>query len=188
MMAAPGMRITAGTHRGRLLKARPGLQTRPTTALVREALFNIIGASIEGATVLDLFSGAGTLGIEALSRGAARVTFVERERACATIVAENLATTGFAQRAEVHTADALDWLKAHRGDLTCYNLILLDPPYRSADAVATLRLLDTLPLRPEALIVAEHHRAVSIPELRQLHALRRQAYGSTQLSFFRNQA
>lgn len=187
-MAAPGTRITAGTHRGQLLKTRPGLQTRPTTALVREALFNIIGASIEGATVLDLFSGVGTLGIETLSRGAARVTFVERERACATIVAENLAATGFAQRAEVHSADALDWLKAHRGDLTVYNLILLDPPYRSANAVETLRLLDTLSLRPEGLVVAEHHRVVSIPELQHLHPIRHQVYGSTRLSFFRNRA
>jgi 16S rRNA (guanine(966)-N(2))-methyltransferase RsmD len=184
-MAAPGTRITAGTHRGRLLKTRPGLGTRPTTALVREALFNIIGGTIEGATVLDLFSGGGTLGIEALSRGAARVTFVDREQACATIVAENLAATGFAQRAEVHSADAVDWLKAHRGDLAVYNLILLDPPYRSRDVIETLRLLDTLPLRPESVVVAEHHGAVTMPSLERLRPLRRQAYGSTGLSFFR---
>jgi len=184
-MAAPGTRITAGTHRGRILKTRAGLETRPTTALVREALFNIIGASIEGATVLDLFSGGGTLGFEALSRGAARVTFVDRAQACATIVAENLAATGFAQRAEVHSADALVWLKAHRSDLSAFNLILLDPPYRSTAMAETLHRLDSLPLRPEALVAAEHHRLASIPALERLQPLRQHDYGSTRLSFFR---
>ena len=184
-MAAPGTRITAGTHRGRMLRTPPGLHTRPTTALVREALFNTIGASIEGATVLDLFSGAGTIGIEALSRGAARATFVERARACATIVAENLATTGFAPCAEVHSADAFDWLKAHRRDLATYNLIVLDPPYRSTAAAESLRLLDTLPLRPEALVVAEHHRAAVMPALQRLQPLRQRDYGTTRLSFYR---
>jgi 16S rRNA (guanine966-N2)-methyltransferase len=184
-MAAPGTRITAGSHRGRILKTRAGLDTRPTTALVREALFNIIGASIEGATVLDLFSGGGTLGLEALSRGAARVTFVDRAQACATIVAENLAATGFAQRAEVHSADALDWLKAHRSDLSSFNLILLDPPYRSTAVAETLERLDSLPLKPEALVVAEHHRLAPIPKLVRLQRVRQDDYGSTRLSFFR---
>jgi 16S rRNA (guanine(966)-N(2))-methyltransferase RsmD len=184
-VAAPGTRITAGSHRGRLLKTRPGLETRPTTALVREALFNIIGTSIEGTTVLDLFSGGGTLGIEALSRGAARAIFVDRQRACVTIVAENLAATGFAQRAEVHSADALDWLKAHRSDLKAFNLIVLDPPYRSTAAAETLRLLDTLSLRPEALVVAEHHRVAAMPDVHRLQSLRRDDYGATRLSFFR---
>jgi len=187
-MAAPGTRITAGTHRGRRLRTPPGLETRPTTALVREALFNMIGPSIEGATVLDLFAGAGTLGIEALSRGAARVTFVDRARGCATIVAENLATMGFAPRAEVHSADALDWLKAHRADLTGYNLILLDPPYRSTAASEILGALDGFPLRPAALVVAEHHRAAVLPTLQHLQPLPQRTYGATRLSFFRYQA
>lgn len=187
-MAALGTRVTAGTHRGRRLRTPPGLETRPTTALVREALFNMIGASIEGATVLDLFAGAGTLGIEALSRGAARVTFVERARGCATIVAENLATMGFAPRAEVHSADALDWLKADRADLANYNLILLDPPYRSTAAAETLRVLDGLPMRPAALVVVEHHRAATLPTLEHLEPLTQRVYGATRLSFFRYQA
>lgn len=187
-VTAPGTRITAGTHRGRLLKTRPGLETRPTTSLVREALFNIIGRSIEEARVLDLFSGGGTLGIEALSRGAARVTFVDRHRACATIVAENLAATGFAQRAEVHSADALDWLKAHRSDLKDFNLIVLDPPYRSTAVAETLRLLDTMPLRPQTLVVAEHHRAAAMPAPARLQLVRQDDYGATRLTFYRSPA
>src|SRR6266513_3379816 len=129
-MSGAATRVTAGTSRGRLLKTPPGRSVRPTTSLVREALFNIIGDSIRGARVLDLFAGAGTLGLEALSRGAASATFVECDRACANIVAENLAATGFAQQGDVVSADAIGWLKARAGDLATYNLLLLDPPYR----------------------------------------------------------
>src|SRR6202040_2963897 len=116
-MSRPVTRVTAGSSRGRVLKNPAGGSPRPPTSLVREALFNIIGDSIRGARVLDLFAGAGTLGIEALSRGAARATFVERDRACANIVAENLAATGFAQQGDVVSADAIEWLRAPTGDL-----------------------------------------------------------------------
>src|SRR5437867_11689006 len=95
-MSGPATRVTAGTSRGRVLKTPPGRATRPTTSLVREALFNIIGDSIRGARGLDLFDGAGTLGIEALSRGTAPATFVERDSTCANIVAETLTETRFA--------------------------------------------------------------------------------------------
>jgi 16S rRNA (guanine966-N2)-methyltransferase len=187
-MTGPATRVTAGTSRGRLLKTPPGRATRPTTALVREALFNIIGDSIRGARVLDLFAGAGTLGVEALSRGAASATFVERDRACATIVAENLAATGFAQQGDVANADAIDWLRAHDGDLGAYNLLLLDPPYQdSATLTAALQALDLAPLRKEALLVVEHHRSQPLPALERLSFVRDRDYGATRLTFFRYQ-
>lgn len=184
-MPAPGTRITAGTHRGRRLKTRSGSATRPTTALVRQALFNIIGDSIKGASVLDLFAGAGTLGIEALSRGAVRATFVDRERACANIVSENLAAMGFAQQGEVHCAPVVDWLKAHQGELSRYNLIVLDPPYRDADLTGTLAVLDRAPLRTDALLVIEHHRDQALPATERLRFVRQRDYGMTRLSFAR---
>jgi 16S rRNA (guanine966-N2)-methyltransferase len=187
-MPGPGTRVTAGTSRGRPLKTPPGRATRPTTALVREALFNIIGDSIRGARVLDLFAGAGTLGIEALSRGAASATFVERDRTCANIVAENLAATGFAQQGDVASADATAWLRAHESDLTTYNLLLLDPPYRDSRAVTeTLQSLDRARLRDEALVVVEHHRDQPLPSLVHLARLRDRDYGTTRLTFFRYQ-
>jgi 16S rRNA (guanine966-N2)-methyltransferase len=156
--------------------------------MVREALFNIIGDSIRGARVLDLFAGAGTLGIEALSRGAAVATFVERNGACATIVAENLAATGFAQQGDVAHADAIDWLRAHDSDLGAYNLLLLDPPYRdSATLAAALEALDRAPLRNEALLVVEHHRSQALPALERLTFVRDRDYGATRLTFFRYQ-
>ena len=185
-MPGPATRVTAGASRGRLLKTPPGRATRPTTSLVREALFNIIGDSIRGARVLDLFAGAGTLGIEALSRGAASATFVERDRACANIVAENLAATGFAQQGDVASADASDWLTAHDGDLATYNLLLLDPPYRDSGAItSTLQALDQAALREQALVVVEHHRDQPLPSLPHLAQVLERDYGTTRLTFFR---
>src|SRR5438105_7020059 len=187
-MPGAATRVTAGACRGRLLKTPPGRATRPTTSLVREALFNIIGDSIRGAQVLDLYAGAGTLGIEALSRGAASATFVERDRTCATIVAENLATTGFAQQGDVASADAIDWLTAHSGGLAAYNLLLLDPPYRDgATLSAALEALDQAPLRDQALVVAEHYRGQPLPPLQRLRQVRERDYGTTRLTFFRYQ-
>ena len=187
-MTGPATRVTAGTSRGRLLKTPPGRATRPTTSLVREALFNIIGDSIRGARVLDLFAGAGTLGVEALSRGAASATFVERDRACATIVAENLAATGFAPQGDVANVDAIDWLRAHEGDLGAYNLLLLDPPYQDTAALTSaLQALDRAPLRNQALLVVEHHRNQPLPTLQRLSPVRDRDYGATRLTFFRYQ-
>jgi 16S rRNA (guanine(966)-N(2))-methyltransferase RsmD len=136
--------------------------------------------------VVDLFAGSGALGIEALSRGAPRVIFVDSERACANIVTENLAATGFAQRGDVVRADATDWLKAHRVDLSDYNLLLLDPPYRSSGLLQeTLQLLDQSPLRAEALVVVEHHRSEKLPQVTRLKEVRQSEYGTTQLTFLR---
>jgi 16S rRNA (guanine966-N2)-methyltransferase len=179
-------RVTGGELRGRGLRTRPGSQTRPTTALVREAIFNIIGDSIRGARVLDLFAGSGSVGIEALSRGAERVVFVDRERTCANIVTENLALTGLAQRAGVATAEAIDWLKAHPGDLTVFNLIVLDPPYHDAVLDRALALLDQTPLRPQAMVLVEHHRRDPLPPLRRLETVRSRDYGTTRLTFLRS--
>jgi 16S rRNA (guanine966-N2)-methyltransferase len=184
-MPSQRTRITAGTHRGRIIKTPPGRLIRPTTALVREALFNIIGVSIRGARILDLFAGSGTIGMEALSRGADHVTFVDRQRTCANIVTENLTLTGFAERADVASADATDWVKAHQGDLRGYNLIVLDPPYHDPVLDRTLQLLDDAPLREQALIVIEQHRAHALPALRRLQLLRTRDYGTTRLSFLR---
>jgi len=181
-----GLRIVGGVHRGRRLIAPAGEAVRPTSDRAREALFNIIGDSIRGARVLDLFAGAGTLGIEALSRGAASATFVERDRACATIVAENLAATGFAQQGDVANADAIDWLRARDGDLGAYNLLLLDPPYQdSATLTAALQALDRAPLRDQALLVVEHHRHQPLPSLQRLSFVRDRDYGTTRLTFLR---
>src|SRR5690349_16037799 len=109
------MRIVAGEFRGRRLSAPPGARTRPTADRVREALFSILGA-IEGMRVADVFAGSGALGIEALSRGAAHATFVERDRRAAEVIERNVASVGAEERSELLVGDALAWLRARRGN------------------------------------------------------------------------
>ena len=122
------MRVISGTARGRRLKELPGMDTRPTTDKVKEALFNIIQFDIEGRRVLDLFGGTGQLGIEALSRGAAECTFVDLNRQAAAIIRENLNAVGLAGQASVQQGDAVAFLAGCRRK---FDLILLDPPYQS---------------------------------------------------------
>src|SRR5580704_14104456 len=103
-------RITAGQWRGRLIKTPRGHNTRPTSSKVRQALFDILGPRIEGATVLDLFAGAGTFSFEALSRGAARATLVERERGVARLIAATCVALKCEDQIEIEVADVTVWL------------------------------------------------------------------------------
>jgi 16S rRNA (guanine966-N2)-methyltransferase len=120
------MRVVAGTLGGRRIDAPPGSDTRPTTDKVREAVFNSLGSLdlIRDATVADLFSGSGAMGIEALSRGAAHCTFVERDRAAVRVLRDNLSTLGLGDRSQIVTGNAA--AQAARLDV---DLVLADPPY-----------------------------------------------------------
>ncbi len=145
------MRVVAGAHRGRRLQAPPGRGVRPTADRVREALFSILGP-LDGLEVLDLFAGSGALGIEALSRGAREVVFVDSEPAAVRAVRDNLARLGVA--APVYRSDAIEFLERPRHGP--FHLIFLDPPYSAAHALAG-PLSQGLPalLAPEARIVTE---------------------------------
>jgi 16S rRNA (guanine966-N2)-methyltransferase len=151
------MRVIAGEWRGRRLQAPPGDATRPTSDRVREALFSVLGAQVEGARVLDLFAGSGALGIEALSRGAAEVTFVDSAPAALRALRANLAALG--ADGEVRRQDALRALAAARAAARQYDLVLLDPPYRLAPRLGP-ELSAILPavLAPGAAVVAESDR------------------------------
>ena len=150
------MRVVAGELGGRRLRSPRGTITRPTADMVREALFEILGESVEGTHVLDLFAGSGALGIEALSRGAAKVTFVENDRRAADVVEANLRDLGVRERAELVRSDAMRLLRGapSRGHL--YDLALLDPPYADAARLGA-RLSELLPpvLAPGATVVSE---------------------------------
>ncbi len=151
------MRVIAGRYGGRRLKAPAGEATRPTSDRVREALFSILGARVQDARVLDLFAGAGTLGLEALSRGAGQATFVDSAPAALRALRGNLAALG--AEAEVVRADALRWLRAASGGARQYDLVFLDPPYRrTAELGAPLSDLLPAVLAPGALVVAESDR------------------------------
>ena len=122
------MRVISGTARGRRLKELQGMDTRPTTDKVKESIFNIIQFEIEGRRVLDLFGGTGQLGIEALSRGAERCTFVDQRREAAALIRDNVKACGFSEHARVVQGDALSFLASCHEK---FDVIFLDPPYHT---------------------------------------------------------
>jgi len=144
------MRIVAGRYRGRRLAAPRGDTTRPTTDRVREATFSalasIAGADLGGGAALDAFAGTGALGLEALSRGASGVTFVERDRDALRVLRENVATLGAEADTSVICGDVLSFASRGRLPRAPFSLLLLDPPYRLAVA-ETRRLLEALAAR-----------------------------------------
>jgi 16S rRNA (guanine966-N2)-methyltransferase len=176
------LRVVAGRHRGRRLKAPPGRRTRPTSDRVREALFSILGpARVEGARVLDLFAGSGALGLEALSRGAASVTFVESDRRAAAAIRNNLAA--LEEEAEIAVRDALAWLRSPPADAS-FGLVLLDPPYDSAVRLAD-PLSELLPdvLAEDATIVSESDKRT--PLILDLPLADERVYGDTRIAIHR---
>ena len=182
MAGAAATRITAGAWRGRQVDTPPGLDTRPTTSLVRQALFNILG-DVEGAAVVDLYAGAGTVGFEALSRGAARVTFVERHRRTLRLVEQTAERLACAARCRVVAADALAWIRRRPAELAAADLVFLDAPYKDQGLFA---VLDALGAQSPPLVVCEHHRAARLPDaVGGLERVREATYGTTRLSFYR---
>jgi 16S rRNA (guanine966-N2)-methyltransferase len=170
------MRVIAGRYRGRRLQAPRGAATRPTSDRVREALFSVLGERVEGARVLDLFAGSGALGIEALSRGAAEVTFVDSAPAAIGAIRANLEALGAA--GEVRRADARRFLGGAPPAARKYDLVFLDPPYRLAGRLGS-ELTAALPavLAPGAAVVAESDRRAPL-EL-GLRILDERRYGDT---------
>ena len=175
-------RITAGSWRGRLIDTPTGQSVRPTTALVRQALFNILGERIVGATILDLFAGAGTVSFEALSRGAERAVIVERDRGLAALIEATARRLGCSDRLCVVPADVVHWLDQQPRELERAGVCYVDAPYRD-DVV--MRVLELLGNSPVPLVVCEHHRGRALPTaIGRLHVVRSAVYGSTQLTFF----
>ena len=157
------MRVITGTARGRRLKELPGLATRPTTDKVKESLFNIVQFDIEGRKVLDLFGGTGQLGIEALSRGAEHVTFVDLSKAAAGVIRENVKACGFSERAQVLQGDALAFLSGCREK---FGLVFLDPPYESGLLEKTLETIAAIDIMTEnGIIVCESALETELPKL-----------------------
>jgi 16S rRNA (guanine966-N2)-methyltransferase len=155
------MRIDAGSHRGVKLVSAEGLDTRPTADRARQAVFNILMNTYDAvreAKVLDVFAGSGAMGLEALSRGAERASFIESDRNAAEAIKANIAACREQARAQLYTNDALKPPRA-AGTWTPCSLVFLDPPYAKDLIVpAIVALRDAGWFAPEALLVAEMHR------------------------------
>ena len=174
------MRVITGTARGRKLKEPQGFEIRPTTDQVKEAIFNICQFDIEGRAVLDLFGGTGQLGIEAASRGAARVDIVDQNKDALKLIRENVKITGLESR--VLQADSISYLRS------CgkYDLIFIDPPYDSGlaeEAVKTIKEFDIL--SEGGIIICETRAETTLPEPGAPYVKRKEyRYGKVKLTTF----
>jgi len=172
------VRVIAGQFRSRRLKSLPGLETRPTPDRLRETLFNVLAARIADSVFMDVYAGTGAVGIEALSRGARRSIFIEKNRGAVDVIHENLATLGLESRAEVFTSKAAVVLERLHADIA-----FLDPPYEmSKEYEASMSALD----RSETpLVIVQHSARFTPPEecghLRRYRAIKQ---GDNCLSFY----
>lgn len=188
-MTPPGkIRVIGGMFRGRRLGTLPGKTVRPTGDRVREALFDLIGRRIQGCTFLDAYAGTGAVGIEALSRGAAAVTFVEKDAAALGVLRENLERIlGPSCRdtpVRVLPVDLLDAIRDLERRHRAFDILFLDPPYGGGELDRALRLLSRSDLTgSDSMIVAEHAAGDPRPESGSLEPIRTEVYGKVALTF-----
>lgn len=162
------------------------MEVRPTSDKVKEALFSILGDRVVDAKVLDLFAGMGGIGIEALSRGAAHLDFVEVDEALADILEQNLTACGFTDRASVYRMDAFRFIKQIRRP---YDLVFADPPYHTWQLKKLLPVLGQgAMITPDGLVIVEHFHKITLPkQIGDLEAVRSYEYGDTVLTLYRRE-
>jgi 16S rRNA (guanine966-N2)-methyltransferase len=183
------MRIIAGKFRSRQLKSLKGLSLRPSSDMLRETLFNILGPRVESSRFLDLFAGTGAVGIEAISRGAQLAVFVENHSAAGRLIRENLSLLEITSEARVMAsavATAITKLQSERA--APFDFIFLDPPYaKEVDYESTLDSLENSSLAGESTtVIAEHHRKFRMPKsVGHLQQFRTLAQGDAALTFYR---
>lgn len=173
------MRVIAGEFRSRRLKSLPGLNTRPTPDRLRETLFDVLVPHIAGYVFMDVYAGTGAVGIEALSRGARRAIFIEKNRAAVGVIRENLTALGLENRAEVFTGKATSVLERVRADIA-----FLDPPYEmSKEYEASMTALE----QSETPLVIVQHSSHFVPKEQygRLQRYREIRQGDNCLSFYR---
>ncbi|MFC1621161.1 16S rRNA (guanine(966)-N(2))-methyltransferase RsmD [Candidatus Omnitrophota bacterium] len=176
------MRIIAGKFKGRLIEMPKGI--RPTSDKVREALFEILKADIGGAAFLDLYCGSGAIGIEALSRGAKSVTFVDNNFKCIRVLKRNLMLAEVSPPPSICLKDVLKGIKEIKGS---FDIIFLDPPYYKDIAKKTLIALSDCDILPRnVLVIVEAHKKDILPEeTGTLKKIRTCKYGDTKLEFYK---
>ncbi|ACL69769.1 16S rRNA (guanine(966)-N(2))-methyltransferase RsmD [Halothermothrix orenii] len=177
------MRIISGIARGRRLKSIRGSGTRPTTDRVKEALFNILGQSVIETDVLDLFAGFGSLGLEALSRGANSAVFVEKNYRNVNVINDNIKLCGFEELADVVKKDVFTYLRETGSD---FDVIFMDPPYHKKLANKAVGLIVAgRIIREQGLIVIEHHPGEEIITPEELDLITNREYGKSGITILK---
>jgi 16S rRNA (guanine966-N2)-methyltransferase len=179
------MRIIGGVSKGRRLATPKSHSVRPTSDRVKESIFNILGEQVEGKLVLDLFAGTGNLGIEALSRGAKKVIFVEKGRQPVRLIQRNIAQIGLEGRIEIIPRDANRAIGILKGKGEIFDLILMDPPYEKGLIKRTLTKLNSHPIyHTDSILVIEHDRREPLPDILEgWNLVRERRLGDTVISF-----
>ena len=181
------MRVIAGKAKGRALKSPKGVALRPASDLIRGAIFSMLESmDCDWSSVLDLYAGTGSLGIEALSRGALSADFVERNPRCCAIIKENLENIGLADEGHVYcfsVAKALSVLKKR------YSLVLMGPPYPDISAVEFLeQLVASSLVGPETTIVVQHSTRLPLsPAYGDFHLIKERSHGDTRISIYKQE-
>ena len=175
------MRVITGIARGRKLKTLDSMDVRPTTDMVKEAIFSTVQFEIEGSVVLDLFSGSGQMGIEALSRGASYAYFVDSARESCDVTRENLMSTGLQTNSRVANMDSIDFLKNAK---YTFDLAFLDPPYKKGLIEKALPLLETK-MSDMGKIICEHEVGLELPqEVGKLFIKKKYKYGKIEVTLY----
>ena len=177
------MRVITGKARGRKLKTVDGLDVRPTTDKVKQAIFSSIAFEVEGSNVVDLFCGSGQMGIEALSRGANFCVFVDSSRKSHEVAKENLTNTGLIKNARIVMMDCMSFLKSTK---ECFDIAFMDPPYSKGHLQEVLPLIAEK-MHESGVIFAEHERTDILPEAVGDFVIKKQYnYGRISVSAYRH--
>lgn len=183
------MRVISGSARGKKLKTLEGLETRPTLDRVKEAIFNILQFDLKETTVLDLFSGSGAIGIEALSRGAKEAVFCDKSNKAINIIKENLVATRLVSKADIINKDYIETLNILKNKANKFNIIFLDPPYKSNYAVESIKyIIKNELLTEDGIIVVETDDENIIKELeeyKEIEVYDTRKYGIVHVIFLR---
>ena len=191
------MRISGGIDKGRLttskgffIKKSPQLKIRPTSAKVREALFDILRKYIKGARFADLYAGTGSVGLEALSRGCSETTFVEKDRFLINALRNNVRKLGYEQRTHIEEGKVYNFLERSLQKSIIFDIIFLDPPYQSDEIENVLPVIeqDTF-VKDDGIVIIEHFYKKNIPDtLNVLKISRSYRYGDTMLTLYTKQS
>ncbi|QEK12009.1 16S rRNA (guanine(966)-N(2))-methyltransferase RsmD [Crassaminicella thermophila] len=180
------MRVIAGSSKGMRLKAPKGLDTRPTTDRVKEAIFSMINPYIMDSIILDLFAGTGSLGIEALSRGAEKAYFVDNNKNSIKIIKENVEHTGVKEKSTILFGDVQKLIKELASNRIRFDIIFMDPPYLKGLIIPSIDIIDAENvLNKEGIIVVEHDFKDILPKcVGRFIKLKEKKYGKTLISIY----